>query len=125
VLGALIPLEPWRENAINWIHNHASSITEPAPSRYHAPRPTTIAQQHALEIIRSLPDGFFALSELAVTHENGIELEWRNDTQELTVEVLQDGSLEILQCENDEIIGEKTLPRPDWRLGSSFDWLAS
>ena len=118
-------LEPWRESAINWIHNHASALPDPSSSRYHAPRPSTLAQQNALHIIRYLPDGFFALSELAVTHERGIELEWRNDTKELTIEVLEDGSLEILQYQNDQIVSEKMLPRPDWRLGSSFDWLAS
>ena len=117
-------MEPWRENAINWIHEHASSLPEP-PTKYHAPRPSTIAQQHALEIIRSLPDGFFALSELAVTHERGIELEWRNGEKELTIDIIEDGSLEILHCTADEISEERTLPRPDWRLGRSFDWLAS
>jgi hypothetical protein len=118
-------LEPWRESAINWIHDHASAIPEPAPTNYHAPRPSTLAQKYALEIIRGLPDGFFAMSELAVTHERGIELEWRNDTKELTIEILEDGSLEILHCQNDEVVRERTLPRPDWRLGSSFDWLAA
>jgi hypothetical protein len=118
-------LEEWRENAINWIHDHASALPDPAPSGYHAGRPTPEAQQHALEIIRSLPDGFFALSELAVTLERGIELEWRNGDKELTIDILDNGSLEILHSTADTITEQRTLPRPDWRLGSSFDWLAS
>jgi hypothetical protein len=120
-----MPLEEWRDNAINWIHHHTDDLPDRPPSPYHVAKPTTQARQNAALIIRELQPDFFAPCEMTVTHERGIELGWRNGNKELTVQIMADGSLEILHCIDDSIIDEHTFSGLDWRLGRSFDWLAS
>jgi hypothetical protein len=117
--------EPWRYDAINWIHRHASELPDAGPTAWHVSKPSLEARQNALHIIRFVPEGFAAPAELAVTLERGIELEWCLGSKELTIDVLADGSLEILKTVHGDPVEEKKLPKADFRLGSAFDWLAS
>ncbi len=114
--------EPWREDAINWIHRHASDLPDEPATRWHTPKPSLLARTHALHIIRYIPVDFIPV-ELGLTLDRGIELDWRNGRKELEIEVLSDGSIEILRCEGGETIAESKMREPDWRLGEAFVWL--
>jgi hypothetical protein len=112
----------WREDAINWIHHHQDNIPENPEHPWQVSRPSRWARQNALRILRFVPIDFIPV-ELAVTLDRGIELEWLNGPRELTIEVLSNGSLEILKCVDGAAIEEKRLEVPDWRLGNVFNWI--
>jgi hypothetical protein len=114
--------EKWRDDAINWIHRHASELPEDPPTRWHVAKPSLLARTHALHIIRYIPTGFIPV-ELGVTLDRGIELDWHNGRKQLEIEILPDGSVEVLRCIEGETVGEFRLPKPDWRLGEAFVWL--
>ena len=118
-------MEKWREDAINWIHQHVSDLPETPQSKWHVGKPSLMAQTNALHVIRDLPPDFRPLSHFAVTLEGGLALEWRNGEKELTITILADGSVEALKCVSDEVVEEQVYPTPNWKLGSWFDWLAS
>ena len=117
--------EKWRDNAINWIHDHTETLPDNPPSNYHVGRPTDKARQNAALLIREVGEGFLAPADMSVTQERGIALGWRNGNKELTIQVMGDGALEILHCISDSIVDEFRYPDLDWRVGRSFDWLAS
>ena len=119
------PLEPWRHDAILWIHHHTGDMPDTAATRWHISKPSLEARQNALRILRFIPEGFAVPVELAVTIDRGIELEWCVGSKELTIDIQADGSLEILRTLAGNPIEEKKLSKADFRLGSAFDWLAS
>jgi hypothetical protein len=114
--------EGWREDAINWIHRHASELPDSPPTRWHVARPSLIARQYALQIIRHMPANFVPV-ELGITLDRGIELDWRNGQKELEIEVRSDGSIEILRCIAGKTIEESKMSEPNWRLGEAVVWL--
>ncbi len=118
----LMRTEGWREDAINWIHRHASDLPDPPPTAWHVARPSLIARQYALHIIRYMPANFVPV-ELGITLDRGIELDWRNGQKELEIEVRSDGSIEILRCVAGKTIEESTMSEPNWRLGEAVVWL--
>lgn len=120
----LIKTEKWREDAVNWIHRHASELPEEPPSKWHVGKPSLLARTHALHIIRFIPAGFVPV-ELGVTLDRGIELDLQKGKKQLEIELLADGSVEIVRCVEGEPVGERKLPEPDWRLGDAFVWLES
>jgi hypothetical protein len=112
-----------REDAISWVQNQAANLPAKPQTHWHVPRPSTQAQENALFIIRQVPSDLVPI-ELAVTLDHGIELDWQNGHKGLEIEVLSDGSLEVLRCLNGEPVSESKLPEPDWsRLGEAFVWL--
>jgi hypothetical protein len=113
----------WRDNAIGWIKEHAVTLPETPKTRWHVARPKSEALDSALFIIGNAPLSSVPV-ELAVTLDRGIELDWRNGPKELEIEVLSDGSLEILQSVNGNAINERKLPKPDLSLlAEAFVWL--
>ena len=121
----LLRMEKWREDAISWIHHHVSEMPETPQTKWHVTKPSLVAQTGALHVIRYLPLNFVPLSDFSVTLERGIALEWRNGEKELTVTIMEDGSVEALKCVSDDVVEEKVYPTADWRLGAWFDWVAS
>jgi hypothetical protein len=61
--------------------------------------------------------------ELGITPNRGIELDWRKGEKELEIEVLPDGSIEILRYLAGATINETKMQEPDWRLAEAFVWL--
>lgn len=115
--------QAWRDNAIGWIKQHAAKLSVTAETRWHVARPMPKALNSALLVIISAPLSF-APVELAVTLDRGVELDWRNGPKELEIEVLSDGSLEILQSVDGNAINERKLPQPDLSLlDEAFGWL--
>jgi hypothetical protein len=114
-------IDKWREDAINWIHQ-ASELPEVSPNQ-HIAKPSLQARANALHIIiRHVPTDFVPV-ELGITSNRGIELDWRKGEKELEIEVLPDGSIEVLRCLAGTKINESKMQRPDWRLGEAFVWL--
>ena|SRR6266436_7533866 len=112
-----------RDSAIDWIKEHAANLLETPETRWHVARPMTEALNSALLVITSAPVNVVPV-ELAVTLDRGIELDWRNGPKELEIEVLSDGSLEILQSVDGNALNESKLPKPDLSLlGEAFAWL--
>jgi hypothetical protein len=115
----------WREDAIGWLQNQAAALPEEPKSRWHVTRPSAEAQQNAELILRKTPPHLIP-TELTVTLDQGIELDWRNGQKGLEIEILSDGSLEVLRCLDGEPVKESKLPGPEWsKLDEAFGWLGN
>jgi hypothetical protein len=132
-------IDKWREDAINWIYQ-TSELPEVSPTKYyfgipgalrrhrcetpyHLAKPSLQARANALHIIsRHVPTDFVPV-ELGITPNRGIELDWRKGEKELEIEVLPDGSIEILRYLAGTTINETKMQEPDWRLAEAFVWL--
>jgi hypothetical protein len=118
----LVCSSPWREDAINWIHRHASELPEEPKTNWHVAKPSLPARTHALRIIRYVPAEYIPV-ELGITLDRGIELDWRKGRKVLEIEILQDGSLDISKCVDGVTVSETKLAEPDWRMYEVFAWL--
>lgn len=113
----------WRDGAINWIRDQAVNLPVKRETPWHIARPSIKAQENALQVIQNVPIHFVPV-DLVVTLDQGIELDWRNGQKELEIEILSDGSFEVLQCEHGSTVNERKLPEFDWpRLDEAFAWL--
>jgi hypothetical protein len=111
---------PWQEDAIYWLHERASELPS-EPAEWHEGKPSVQACGRALQIVRRHVPAGFAPSELLVTPGGGIELDWQKDGKGLEIEILADGSIEVVKCVNGLRVTE-TLDEPDWRIGEAFAW---
>ncbi|MBV8772435.1 MAG: hypothetical protein JO166_08920 [Deltaproteobacteria bacterium] len=115
----------WRDDATDWIEEHAAKLPQTPDTRWNVERPSPQALESALFVIRRTPDRFVPVA-LTVTLNRGIEVDWRHGSKELEIEILSDGSLEILRFKDGETCLESKLPKPDASfLHEAFEWLAS
>jgi hypothetical protein len=81
------------------------------------------ALDSALVVIGIVPPSLVPV-ELAVTLDRGIELDWRNGTLELEIEILSDGSIEMIQSRDGNVANKRQMSKPDLSLlGEAFVWL--
>jgi hypothetical protein len=65
-----------------------------------SPRPSTIALDSASELLVSLPFEDLPTPFVSPTSLGGVQLEWNQNGRELEIEILPDGSLELLTVVN-------------------------
>jgi hypothetical protein len=113
---------PWLMDAVHWLHEHCDQIPAEPATRWHVAKPTVPARVNALKVIRYYVPGDIIPVELGVTLDRGIELECRNGGKQVEVEVLADGSIEVVRYQDGLTVEEIRVPKPNWRLSEAFVW---
>ncbi len=97
----------WSEDAISWIRKAAANLPAHPPDRWQVAQPTAEAEEAAVRVIKALGPDAPRPSNLLVTLDQGIELEWRHGNRLLSIEVLANGTVESLECVGGEPFREE------------------
>ena len=114
-----------RDDAVTWILRHAANLPTNSSDPWQVKRPSREAKRTALVVIKYHAPSYIQVSGLAVTLDEGIEFQWQNGRKMLAIEVMADGSLEILESVEGQPVHEDKLPEPDYRVNRYFGWLDS
>lgn len=110
----------WRDRAITTIRG--ADKTPKTTDRWSPSRPSRPASMQAQMLVGQM--SAYGASEPIIepTIEGGFQIESENGTRELDFAIVPNGSIVLLQVEDEKLIGERQFNLEE--LGSLLDWLA-